>query len=191
MSTAEQSIPVTDTVQGRVCTRCFQWHPIDQFRRRRKDSEDRHEQCRTCRREKDATRAKRKKRSAHRTLLREINRGTPTQAAKAVYVCLHRCYGGVEGLAAEWKVQYDASPSGSRWRLASLAALSNLGVAAATLEQQEAKRESEQITTASDDEIADALRAELERLVDADPELAIRALKRRGYAVTGPDEPSR
>jgi hypothetical protein len=123
--------------------------------------------------------------------MREISRGTPTQAAKAVYECLHRCFGGVEGLAAEWKVQYDASPSGSRWRLASLAALSNLGVAAALLEQQEAKRESEQITTASDDEIADALRAELERLVDADPELAIQALRRRGYSVTGPDQPVR
>jgi hypothetical protein len=191
MATIENESTESYTVEGRCCTRCFQWHPIDHFRRRRKDSEDRHEQCRTCRREKDAERTAQTKRSKVRTLWRHVNRGTPQQAAKAVYECLHRCYGGVEGLAAEWKLEYDAAEVGSRWRLASLAALSNLGVAAAMLEQQEAKRESEQITTASDYEIADALRAELERLVDTDPGLAIQALRRRGYSIMEPTHPPR
>ena len=123
MSTATQTEPDADVQPGQHCTRCLAWRPIDQFRRRRKGTEERHEQCNACRRAKDEERGFRKRRSKHRKLVRTINKGTQGQAVRAVAECLIGFHDGVEGFCAEWHTHIQDAEPGSRWALNSFEAI--------------------------------------------------------------------
>ena len=108
------------------------------------------------------------------------------QVVNVVVSSLTALLRGPDGFMCEWLFHHEQSEPGSRWRLNSFAAISRLVVPQEMLAQRQQEKQNEQMATASDEDIAAELEAERNKSVEANPELAIEALRKRGYTVIEP-----
>ncbi len=100
------SCPIDAPVaQERLCETCLRIQPINQFRRRRRDGENRMRQCRHCHNELErwrraAIRARMTKRAMAKVLTDVRN--TSSNRLKTLCAAMVRGYGGTEGFANAW-----------------------------------------------------------------------------------------
>jgi hypothetical protein len=92
--------------QDRLCEICLHVQPIAQFRRRRRDAEQRMRQCRRCHNEferyrRAAIRARVGKRRIARDLA-SVRDATSANRVKALCAAMVRGYGGAEGFVDAW-----------------------------------------------------------------------------------------
>jgi len=195
----------TFSVATKVCTDCLQEKPLSAFRRRHRDKDKRHNQCRDCF-------------ARYMRYLRAVKRGKLTRAfvakAKATTnlgvltaLCerMAQRFGGVDALAAELVARVRSAPntpSGIRVGLDFFKVLTNLMLAA---DQQ--KSEQIDVRELTDDELDFAYREEdrrheelceqqksllrleaVEQLLQSEPEYAIAAAVRLGWTVIPPSE---
>ena len=99
-------LPETAPTPLRLCETCLHAQPIDQFRRRRRDAEQRMRQCRRCHNEferyrRAAIRARMGKRRIARDLA-TVRDATSANRVKALCGAMVRGYGGAEGFIDAW-----------------------------------------------------------------------------------------
>jgi hypothetical protein len=92
--------------QDRLCETCLHVQPISQFRRRRRDAEQRMRQCRRCHNEferyrRAAIRARMGKRRIARDLA-SVRDATTANRVKALCAAMVRGYGGAQGFVDAW-----------------------------------------------------------------------------------------
>ena len=100
----------TTPVQTKTCRTCWRDKPISEFRRRRRGSNERHAQCRTCyaaymRQYRQARRSK----EVAAFWMQAASPRCSSQAVVALTEAMVSKAGGPEGLATAWKEQLDAA----------------------------------------------------------------------------------
>jgi hypothetical protein len=102
-------IQTTTPIETKTCTNCWQDKPITEFRRRRRDTEKRHNQCRECFAEYMRQYRARATQDSIARFVRELSR-SETRPGTMTVMCARmiRRFGGVDRFAAAWKNHFDA-----------------------------------------------------------------------------------
>lgn len=99
--------PEAASVTERLCETCFQVFPLDQFRRRKSDSDHRMRQCRRCHNEFERyRRAAKRARLGKRRMASQLAAVRDTMSAnrlKALCSAMVQGYGGAERFCAAWR----------------------------------------------------------------------------------------
>ncbi len=180
MSSVAAPIPTTT----KTCTACFERQPITEFRRRRRNSEDRQTQCRRCTNKAESARRKAIRRRKVCTYARDVlaakrNRGRVVALTEQ----LASKIGGIEKIGALFKEALDGARAAGRHYtvLQLLRTILDLTIVSGQLER-------EQVRQMSDEDLqAELLRGSI-RAVQENPHLAVLAAHQLGWTVIPPDE---
>ena len=143
--------------QSRVCSRCGQTLPINEFRFRKRGEPGRQGCCRDC--YNDRMRAYRfaRRSKAVGGFSQQVLRASGPQAISRLCAGMFRRFGGADGVASVWMAHLTAAPAGSRIALNSFRALARL------MEVADAQQQPADCAGLTDAE----LDQELQRLLDA------------------------
>lgn len=97
-------------METKICNRCWQRKPATHFRRRRRNSDERHNECRECFAEyMRSYRASRRRGEFANFNRRSRDRKRGASFATAVCAEMVRRFGGVDKFASAWKAYFDAA----------------------------------------------------------------------------------
>jgi hypothetical protein len=172
-------------VSTKRCTTCFQERPIDEFRRRRKNTEDRHTVCRRCYNAEQRERIKAKRRRRVRKFSSDI---LAANRDRKRVLALTREYakalGGVERMAGLFKEVFDGARANGRFFTA-FRLLNTVLDLAIVVEQLEKERTRQM----SDDDLKAVIFGQTMNLVKEHPEVALMAAaKCPGWEVIPPPD---
>ena len=195
----------TFPVGTKVCTDCLQERPLTEFRRRYRDSDKRHNQCRGCFAKYMRYLRAVKRGKLIRKFVAEVKTASNRDVLTAMCVRMAQRLGGVDALCAGWVAHLHAAAEarpGSKMVLDTFRAIVNL---MAVAEQQ--KPEQIDVRELTDDELHFRIREEerrykdiceleklnmqleaVEQLIQSEPEFAIAAAARLGWTVIPPGE---
>ncbi|HEY2838160.1 MAG TPA: hypothetical protein VGJ26_03375 [Pirellulales bacterium] len=89
-------------VEERFCEWCCRYRPIEEFRRYRKDSEQRHSECNECRNRLTKERKEAKLRGDWKKHVQQLDRARSANERQAVLDLMLEAFGGPVGVAALW-----------------------------------------------------------------------------------------
>lgn len=184
------SLPSPDAppVPLKLCTTCRQMRPRSEFRRRTPKG-DLHCQCKSCHREYESRRfrIKRDKERQHdfKARLTEIVNAEMEQV-RGLAVAMLNEFGGVEGTASLLARVYDNARKGSFTRYRCLAATMKMVEAATPPPPTE-----DELGAMSDEDLQARLDAQIQGMIEEQPELAVLAAVRLGWTVIPPEDESR
>ena len=189
----------------KVCTDCLRQKPLTAFRRRYRDSDKRHNQCRDCFAKYMRYHRAVKRGKQIRSFVAQAKTISNRDVLTAMCAHMAQRFGGVGALAAKWAAHIRAaseSRPGSKMLLDTFRAIANIMLAA---EQQ--KPEQIDVRELTDDELEFAHReadrrhkevceleksllrlGAIEQLIQSEPEYAVAAAARLGWTVIPPDE---
>ena len=170
--------------ETKTCRCCFETQPLSEFRLRRKNSDDRHGKCRLCFNKEMSARRKAMRRSKVCTYVRDIQSANRDRDRVIVLTReLARGMGGIEAIAALFKVVYEEAIAAERYFTAFrvLKTVLDLSIAAEELQR-------EQLSSLSDKELEELQRREVREEIRENPALAIEAAFTLGWTVEPPDE---
>ncbi len=174
-------LTVTES-KTKTCRCCFETQPITEFRLRRKDSDDRHGQCRLCFNKEMSARRKAMRRRKICTYVSEIQAANRDRDRVIVLTReLARGMGGIERIAALFKEVYEDARAANRSFTAFrvLKTVLDLSIAAEDLTR-------ERLSSLSDKELDELRRRDVREEIRENPALAVEAAFTLGWRVEAP-----
>ncbi|HJN12876.1 MAG TPA: hypothetical protein QF564_29640 [Pirellulaceae bacterium] len=176
-------LTATET-ETKTCRCCFEAQPVTEFRRKRKNSEDRHGQCRLCFNREMSERRKAMRRRKVCTYVREVQ-AVKRDRDRVIVLTeeLTRGLGGMETIVALFKEVYEEALAANRSFTAFrvLKTVLDLSIVADELRR-------EQLTSLSDEEFEEVRRRAIRDEISENPALAIVAAHELGWMIIPPDE---
>lgn len=179
-------------LEVRRCKHCSQLQPTTEFRRVRTGQERRHTVCRECRKRlrREETRLRREKRT-HR-YAQCVNRLAAEEKFNAITQVTAQMishFRGLDGFVQTWKAAVDTAAQNGKTRVVcnSLLAIANLVIARSSLQAGV-----DPLAQFGDEELHRQFERVAMRVVMQHPELAVRAGRQLGWAITPlNDDPDR
>ncbi len=173
-------------LQGhKLCEQCLRVKPIDQFRRRYRDREDRQSQCRVCHNRTETLRRCKKRFGKNNSLISKFVLGLKNEAddRRVALLCqtMVSAFGSTEEFVQAWREQVEEARSkkpGSKKVLDFFLAVMRM---AEYCENQRPK-----VEYLDDDQLDLAVMRETEDLIRQNPQLAVQCARQIGWTVIPP-----
>ncbi len=167
------------------CRCCQQIRPLDEFRRIRRDSEERHAECRSCWNECQRRYRRSRKSKKVATLAAELaslKRCDATVSALAVEVV--KRYGDAHAVARDWCRQYAQAVKAGHCRIAQKFLLATVRLVA--IENAIRQKGHDELRITSDEDLSRLFANSIRRAAVDDPQLVSEILKKLGWRVEPP-----